>query len=141
VIFRDYSNPEVIVRTNIDITATKIIELTWFDRLRRSTNRLARAGLTLVGPGVAYARRISWDCFRDAALGVGALINLVYQSANLVAAASVIGATGGAAAPWLGGATYSYLGAIGGVSLFGTQAFVTCFGDGGSGHKRVVAKT
>lgn len=140
VILNDYNDPNILIRTNIDITRAKVIELTWSGKILDGMKALALVGLSAVLPGVAHAQG-GWECVRDAALALGSLANLVYRSSVLIAAGSATAATGGAAAPTVAGALYGYFGAIGWLSLAFVDAGRSCFGSGGGGKKVTVAKT
>jgi hypothetical protein len=132
VMFTDYSNPEAVVRTNIDITSTRVVILSWAETL---LNRVRTLVVGLVQPQPAYAQT-TWECVSSAGIAVGSLINLVVQSAALVSAGAATAGTGGAASPTLVGAMYNYMGAIGWFSVSVPTAFVNC-GASGGGKKTV----
>jgi hypothetical protein len=132
----DYSNPEVLVRTTVDISSTRIVVLAFVDRVRQRCMEFL-AALVFVRPEEAHAQGLTWGCVRDALLGVGSLVNLVRASAHLVTAASATGASAGLTTPWLGGATYDYLASLAAFTVLSANAFVSCQG---SGKKTVVAK-
>ncbi len=139
IIINDYNDPNILIRTNIDINRAKVIELTWVGRMGNGLKAATQAGLAVVLPGVAYARD-GWDCVKSGALALGALINLVYRSYQLIQAGAATAATGGAAAPTVAGALYSYFGAVGALSITIVDAGRDCFGASGGSQKVTISK-
>lgn len=141
VILNDYSDANVVVRTNIDITRTKVIELTLFERAWRRVRVLAAAGLGMAMPEPVYAREVSGECVISAFKFVGSLLAWGLASAGVVAAGSATVASGGAGAPSVPLALTAYCGATAMLTGSSLDAGMKCFGSGGGGKKVTTGKT
>jgi hypothetical protein len=120
VIFTDLTDPEVQVRTNVDITTTKIITLSLQERFRPAAGEmLTRAG-ALCLPQALYALRAGAGCAAAIGVGIIALGRLVYTSAKLVAAVR------NPFSPATWSALYEYMEAITGLSAAGVGVGAAC---------------
>lgn len=139
VILNDYSDPNVVIRTNIDITRTRVIELTLLEKIWGKAKALASAAFGIVTPEPAYA--ISWECFRDAMYAAASFATFVAASAGVVAAGAGTVGTGGAAAPSVPLALTGYFVATAWLTGTTVDAARSCFGSGGGGQKVKTGKT
>lgn len=139
VILNDYSNPNVVIRTNIDITRTRVVELTILEKAWGKAKALAYAALGIVTPQPAYA--ISWECFRDAMYAAASFATFVAASAGVVVAGAGTVGTGGAAAPSVPLALTGYFVSVAWLTGTTVDAGRSCFGSGGGGGKVKTGKT